>query len=162
MAKIIHLYIGVKRFGTIKAYAIDSWLEAEQKWIFQTFEGGLKHFPDQLPDDIAPPIMIFDDITVFRGFKRKGLGSAGMLAALQHFRQNGSRLAFLRIGTQGEDWSKGKVWRQKMYQKLGWILLDNHPSETGDVPIMWHPMVGDLCCSRIDEIALAIKHEYFV
>lgn len=156
MANTLHLHLGKHRFGTIKAYTIESWAEADQKWIFPKLAGGLAHLRDQLPGSVNPPIMIFDDITVYPKFKRKGLGSAGMLAALLHFRTNGSRVAFLRIGTQGEDWKRGKLWRQNMYQKLGWIVLDNHPCETGDVPIMWHPMVGYLSCSRVNEITLEI------
>ena len=43
-----------------------------------------------------------------------------------------------------------------MYEKLGWEVLDNHPSNKGEVPIMWHPMEGDLCSSRVEEVTIQV------
>jgi hypothetical protein len=160
--KTIHLSVGNHRFGIARAYSIDSWVEAERKWIFPNVIGGLNHFREQLPNDARPPILIFDDITVNKKYRRKSLGSAGVLAVLRYFQSEGAHLSFLRIGTQGEDWYTGKVWRQRMYQKLGWILLANHSSYTGDVPIMWHPMSGDLKCPRVEEIKLEIIDDHLL
>ena len=134
---------------------INSWEEAKDAWIFPKLNGGLSFYRSQLPEDAGVPIMIFEDLTVDSSFRQQGLGSAGMLAVIRHFRAQGVRGAFLRIGTPpGEAWPTGKIWRQKMYEKLGWIVLENHPDYGGDVPIMWHSMTGEPLCLRVDEVEI--------
>ncbi len=157
---MIILLLDERQFGVADAYIINSWNEAENQWIFPNLVGGLSQYRAQLPINAAAPILIFDHLSVTsKKDRRQGLGSAGMLLTMRYFRSKGARVAFLRIATQDDDWYKGKIWRQKMYEKLGWIVLDNHDSEQGDVPIMWHPMRGDLSCPRIDEVELSLDDE---
>lgn len=151
---MIYLGFDGQRFGTAYVSIFNTWEEMESGWIFPNMEGGLNHYRSQLPNATKAPVMVFDDITVYTQFKTKKLGLAGVMATMRHFREKGARVAFLRIGTQGEDWDTGKVWRQRMYENLGWKTLSNHPSYEGDVPIMWHPMEGDLYSQRVDEVTL--------
>jgi hypothetical protein len=146
MSHNLKLFLGATRqFGTAQVKVITSWRDAEKQWIFHTFPGGLEYYRAQLPVETNAPIMILNHITVYSHLLRQNLGSAGTLALLRHFREAGSRVAFFRIGAeQGEDWAEAKVWKEKMFRKLGWAVLENHPIGGGDVPIMWHPMTGDL------------------
>jgi hypothetical protein len=153
---MINLKLDEHQFGTAKAEIRNSWDDAAKGWIFPNLQGGLTFYRAQLPEDTSAPVLIFEDIEINPEFRRKGLGSAGMMATLRHFRNEGARVAFLRIGTQGEDWFTGKVWRQHMFEKLGWGVLVNHPSNKGDVPIMWHPLKGDLSYHRVEEVELEI------
>jgi GNAT superfamily N-acetyltransferase len=151
---MIYLYKGKKCFGYAQIEILDSWEATEKGWIFQNLEGGLNHYKLQINATAKPPSLILHYICVYPGFKRNGLGSAGVMAILRHYRANGIGLSLLRIGTQDEDWYEGKIWRQKMYEKLGWIILENHPDCTGDVPIMFHPMSGELFSPRVHEIRI--------
>lgn len=104
--------------------------------------------------------MALNNITLSSQHRGLKLGYAGTAATMRHFQETGVRAAFLRIGTPPEeDWYTGKVWRQKMYENLGWRVLENHPEYKGDVPVMWHDMTGKLLCPRIDEVTLDVSKD---
>jgi hypothetical protein len=87
-----------------------------------SLECELDFFQKQIPD-FRFPIAVLSDITINFDLRQQGYGRQALRAFRSWASSQGAYIGFLRIGTQGDDYCKGLLWRRRLYKSEGWLSL---------------------------------------
>ena len=104
--------------------------------------GLLSHFEKQLPIPDIYPVAVFDDVEVLPSHQRKGFGRDAIRAFFALAQSHGAKLGLLRIGTQGDDYCKGLLWRRRFYASEGWLSFRRPPRPGLVLHWMYHLLQG--------------------
>lgn len=129
-----------QQVGDAEASLCSSVQELTENFVIHRFMGGLAYYGPQFPYADYWPIFAFSDIWIEGPFRRMGIGSRAFNEIADHYQELGARLGLLRLGTQGDPFEEGIVWRTRMYRRLGWVTLHHHPDELATIPLMYLPM----------------------
>ena len=105
--------------GTI-AYSICTTDEEVAELVLGGHKGEYDWLKSQIPG-YRHPICVLEDIYIYE--QRQGHGRLALRKFHQWAAEQGAAFAILRIGTQGDDYCSGLLWRRKFYGSEGWASL---------------------------------------
>lgn len=124
-----------------------------------TFEGmpspadfGFGHFRKQVPIEEIYPVAVLTDFEICLEKRRRGIGRKAIRAFRTVAEQHTCRLGWLRIGTQADEVKPGIAWRQRFYEREGWVAFKGPPIPALIVVWMYH-LLGPM--SAKDKAALS-------
>ena len=91
-----------------------------QRPIFGNIDFPISWFEEQIPL-FDYPVLVLSDITMET--PRNGNGRQTMRALHHWAADRGALFVFLRIGTQGDEYCHGVLWRRRFYKSEGWVSL---------------------------------------
>lgn len=105
--------------GTISCQICSSSMEA-QRPVLGGIDCPIRWFEQQIPF-FSYPAAVLSNIAMDN--PRRGDGRQTMRAFHRWASRHGALFAFLRIGTQGDDFCQGVRWRRRFYKSEGWTSL---------------------------------------
>jgi hypothetical protein len=136
------------RIGRLRAHICAHYDELDAVLPFSRLSCGFSHFASQLAIHDIYPVAVFDDLDISPSHQRKGFGRDAARAFGALAQSRGARLGLLRVGTQGDDYCKGLLWRRRFYASEGWQSFRRPPIPGLVHHWMYHLLQGTTPPSR--------------